>query len=166
MSDSQRTRTESTSMANHLSFSGTKIALLCDGHVLTYLRDAKPEIPFANKWDLPGGGREGLESPTECALRELREEFGLIVEEGRVHSLTRHSSSMPNGQDTYFCVAELLRGEVESIRFGNEGQCWKMMPIAQYLRHENAVPHLQSRLRSHCEEHSVACDDGSTSTMR
>lgn len=44
-------------------FSGAKIALLCDGQLLTYQRDDKPGIPWPGLWDLPGGGRESDESP-------------------------------------------------------------------------------------------------------
>lgn len=130
-------------------FSGTKIALLCDGRVLAYLRDAKAEIPFPNRWDLPGGGREGCESPIACAIREVMEEFGLELEERRIHSLERHRSVLPQGLDNYFCVAELVQTEIDNVRFAYEGQCWTMMPIADFLRHESAVPHLQERLRSY-----------------
>lgn len=60
------------------------MALLCDGSILTYLRDDKVGIPFPGFWDLPGGGREGSESPVECALRELEEEFALRLPAGRI----------------------------------------------------------------------------------
>lgn len=137
-------------MWNGEAFSGTKIALICDGCVLAYLRDAKPEIPFPNMWDLPGGGREGSESPVECVIREVMEEFGLVIAESRVHSLERRRSALPHGLDNYFCVAELSRAEIKDITFGDEGQRWTMMPIAEFLQHESAVPHLQDGLRAHC----------------
>ena len=52
-------------------FAGAKVALICGGDVLTYLRDDRPELPFPGCWDLPGGGREGEESAEACVLREL-----------------------------------------------------------------------------------------------
>ena len=41
-------------------FTGCKIALICEGQILTILRDDKETIPYPNMWDLPGGGREGM----------------------------------------------------------------------------------------------------------
>ena len=65
-------------------FAGAKLAALVDGHILTYRRDNKPGIPWPGLIDLPGGGREGDESPALCALRELHEEFGLHLPEQRI----------------------------------------------------------------------------------
>jgi hypothetical protein len=47
-------------------FVGCKAALFCGDALLTYLRDDKPGLPWAAKWDLPGGGREGSETPEAC----------------------------------------------------------------------------------------------------
>ena len=58
-------------------FHGAKIAILWRDSVVSILRDDKPEIPFPNFWDLPGGGREGSETPVECVLRETEEELSL-----------------------------------------------------------------------------------------
>ena len=49
-----------------MDFVGCKAALLCGDALLTYLRDDKPGLPWANWWDLPGGGREGGEAPAEA----------------------------------------------------------------------------------------------------
>jgi len=35
--------------------------------------------------------------------------------------------------------------EIASIRFGDEGQRWQMMPVAEFLAHPQAVPELQRR---------------------
>lgn len=45
------------------------------GEVLLILRDNKPEIPYPNTWDLPGGHVEGNESPSDCISREMGEEL-------------------------------------------------------------------------------------------
>ena len=58
-------------------FTGCKIALFCGDKLLTILRDDKENIPWPNMWELPGGGREGDESPFECAAREVFEELGI-----------------------------------------------------------------------------------------
>ena len=62
-------------------FTGCKIALFCGDKLLTILRDDKDNIPWPNMWELPGGGREGDESPFECAAREVYEELGIHLNE-------------------------------------------------------------------------------------
>ena len=62
-------------------FQGCKIALFCGDKLLTILRDDKASIPWPNMWELPGGGREGNESPFECVEREVFEELGIHLTE-------------------------------------------------------------------------------------
>jgi 8-oxo-dGTP diphosphatase len=128
-------------------FSGTKIALLHGEQTLVYLRDDKPWIPFPGMWDLPGGGREGDEDPVACVLREVSEEFGITLAAGDVKLLQRHASTR-GGLDGYFCVGQIDATHIASIQFGDEGQRWQLMPIAQFVSHPNAVPHLKSRLKA------------------
>ena len=46
---------------------------------LLQLRDNKPGIEFPGKWSLFGGGMETGETPTECIIREIKEEINLQV---------------------------------------------------------------------------------------
>jgi 8-oxo-dGTP diphosphatase len=57
-------------------------ALLFDrnGHLLIYLRDDKPTIPFPGYWDLFGGHVEEGESPAEALAREVQEELNLTIQ--------------------------------------------------------------------------------------
>jgi 8-oxo-dGTP diphosphatase len=128
-------------------FSGTKIALLCGEHTVAYLRDEKLGIPFPGMWDLPGGGRESDEGPIECGLREVEEEFGLILRAADVVLVERHQSSN-GGLDTYFCAVKIDENDVANINFGDEGQRWELMRISEFVNHERAVPHLRNRLRA------------------
>ena len=56
---------------------GAKTALICDGRILTYLRDDRPGLPWPGHWDLPGGGLEQAETAEQGLFREVFEEFGL-----------------------------------------------------------------------------------------
>jgi 8-oxo-dGTP diphosphatase len=129
------------------AFSGTKIALVCGERTVAYLRDDKPGIPYPAMWDLPGGGREGDESPIDCALREVEEEFGLKLVAANVVLVERHRSTGA-GLDTYFCAMKIGSDDVASIAFGNEGQRWELMSIFDFVRHDRAVPQLKNRLRA------------------
>ncbi len=42
------------------------------------------EPAYKDDWELPGGAVEGDESPYDAAVRELREELGLVVSPGRL----------------------------------------------------------------------------------
>lgn len=66
------------------NFTACKLAYILDGKLLVYLRDDFAHIPFPNMWDFPGGAREGDETPEQCVLRELVEEFGIKLEESRL----------------------------------------------------------------------------------
>jgi 8-oxo-dGTP diphosphatase len=128
------------------AFSGAKIALVCDTRIVAYRRDDKPSIPWPGLWDLPGGGREGAETPAECALREVEEEFGLALAPGRVHWCRRYPGVLDRQRNTYFLAAEIRAAEAAAIRFGEEGQYWQMMSIEAFLALPDAISHLQRRL--------------------
>lgn len=70
-----------TYLKDQFDFTGVKAALLVEQSILVILRDNKPDIPWPNTWELPGGGREGQETPLECLQREVWEELGLTLKE-------------------------------------------------------------------------------------
>lgn len=127
-------------------FVGCKAALFCGDALLTYLRDDKPGLPWAAKWDLPGGGREGGETPEACLLRELHEEFGLILAADRLLWRRRWPSMLDARRSSYFFAGRLSVAEIAAIRFGEEGQYWQMMRVADYLAHPHGIPELQRRV--------------------
>jgi 8-oxo-dGTP diphosphatase len=135
-----------------VAFRGAKLALLCEGSILTYLRDDKAGIPFPGLWDLPGGGREGSEGPTECVLRELNEEFALRLSPERLEWTRFYPSVDPSSAGAFFFGGAIRVDEIASIRFGTEGQRWQMMDIHEYLAHDLAVPRLVARLRDMLRE--------------
>ena len=129
-----------------MDFVGCKVALLCGDALLTYLRDDKPGLPWPATWDLPGGGREGNETAEACLLRELHEEFGLMLPPERLIWRKVWPSMMDASRASVFFAGRITATEIAAIRFGDEGQYWQMMPVADYLNHPQAIPELQRRV--------------------
>ncbi|WP_374438651.1 NUDIX hydrolase [Pseudomonas panipatensis] len=138
-------------MDDESAFTGAKLALFHAGRLVVYRRDAKPDIPYPDCWDFPGGGREGDESPAECALRELQEEFAIRLGDERIEWQRRYRSTHGPAPWAWFLVARLTPAEFRGIRFGDEGQYWRLMDVAEYLNHRQAVPYLQERLRHYLD---------------
>lgn len=123
-------------------FDGAKLCLTHDGRLLTLLRDDRDDIPFPGHWDLPGGGRDGRETPLDCALRELREEVGLALSPDRLDARAFPSHQRP-AMISWLFSGQLTPREVASIRLGDEGQGWRMMPLVRFIAHPRAVPHFR-----------------------
>ena len=133
-------------------FTGCKIALLCGDSVLTILRDDKTTIPWPNMWELPGGGREGDETPFECVAREVFEELGIHLTEDNLLGSKVYPSMLFERKQSVFMVSQLSQEQFDSIVFGDEGQAYKLMNIEEFLDSKQAVPQLQGRLREYLEE--------------
>jgi len=127
-----------------MTFSGAKLALFLGADLLVILRDDKPDIPYPGHWDLPGGGREGDETPQTCVLRETREEVGLRLTKADLVWST--SYERPRGL-VWFYAAHLPRAARSGISFGSEGQGWRLMAPQEYCDHPLAVPHFADQLR-------------------
>ncbi len=127
-----------------MDFSGAKTAIFLGRDLLVIERDDIPEIPWPGHMDLPGGGREGDESPVDCALRETREEVGLILEGDDL--IWSQSYPRPHGI-VWFFVAHLEVERVTEIRFGDEGKGWSLMAPEAYLAHPRVIPHFADQLR-------------------
>ena len=133
-------------------FTGCKIALFCGDKLLTILRDDKENIPWPNMWELPGGGREGDETPFECVAREVFEELGIHLTEDNLLGSKVYPSMLFERKQSVFMVSQLSQEQFDSIVFGDEGQGYKLMSIDEFLNSKQAVPQLQARLRDYLEE--------------
>lgn len=132
------------------AFGGAKLFVLSGDRLVSLLRDDIPGIAWPGHWDLPGGGREGNETPAACVLRETREETGLILAETRLIWRRRYWGSTPGG--SWFFAAEISLEEEEGLRLGDEGQQLCLMPIAEFLSHPRAVPHFRHRLADYLKD--------------
>ena len=129
-----------------MDFVGCKLVLVQGSQLLTYLRDDRPGLNWPGMWDLPGGGREGDETPEDCVLRELAEEFGLRLDPGRLAWRQEWPSMMDAARRSVFYAGRITPTEIAAIRFGDEGQSWRMMGIAAFLAHDRAIPEMQRRV--------------------
>ena len=127
-------------------FIGAKLAILVGTRLVAILRDDIASIPFPDHWDLPGGGREGQETPEETVLRETREEIGVAFAPAELVWSEGFSSGA--SKDWMF-VTEQPHFDPDRIRFGDEGQYWRMAPIDWFLNEARAVPNQQERLRKY-----------------
>lgn len=129
-----------------MDFVGCKIVLVQGTSLLTYLRDDHPSLPWPVMWDLPGGGREGTETPEACVLREVHKEFGLHLPSSRLEWRRVWPSMMDATRNSVFYAGRISQSEIARINFGCEGQYWRMMPVAEFVGHPKAVPELQRRV--------------------
>ena len=133
-------------MTGEPDFHGAKVAIFIDDHILVYRRDNKPDIPFPDLLDLPGGGRENDESGAECVARETFEEFGIRIAIDRFEPVQSYPNWRGSGHVALFFVCRLSPEILEDIIFGDEGQGWTTMPVAEFLASDQAVPHLQAQV--------------------
>lgn len=127
----------------NMPFAGAKLALFIGARLAVIRRDDIADIPWPDYLDLPGGGREGGESPLACALRETQEELGLTVPPGMVIWGKRF---VEGGGDKWFFAAHLPEMAGSEIVLGDEGQSWQLMSPQVFIAHPKAVPQFQTRL--------------------
>jgi 8-oxo-dGTP diphosphatase len=128
-------------------FVGAKLVLLIGDRLATLLRDERAGILYPGYWDLPGGGREGDESPEACVIRELHEELGLVLAPDELLWKRVYRSPDFPGRVSVFFAARLPATAEAEVRFGGEGQRWALMEPAAFVHHHRAVPHFRGRAR-------------------
>ena len=127
-----------------------KSSSLHDKSLISILRDNIPHIKFPNYWDLPGGGIDANETPREALLREVDEELGLKMHPNSIVWEKRYSKA--TGFESHFFAAPISRGQIDQIRFGDEGQRWELMRIDLFCAREDAVPHFRPRVAQFFEQ--------------
>ena len=128
-------------------FIGAKAAFFQGTRLLTLQRDDLPGLPWAGQWDVPGGGREGDESPAACLLREFHEEFGLRFPPDRLLAAWALPSITNPARVAWFFAGRITEAEIAAIRFGDEGQGWALMEVDAYLAHPLSIKEMHGRVR-------------------
>jgi 8-oxo-dGTP diphosphatase len=135
-------------------FVGTKVALLNKDKILVILRDDKPNISFPGMWDLPGGQREGRETPREVATREIKEELGIDISNNEVLWQGYFPAVADPSKEAAFLVVNIVDNQLLNIVFGDEGQKWEFMKTDEFIRHNNVVKGMQDRLKAYLDSNS------------
>ena len=78
--------------------------------LLLFLRDNRPDIPYPNMWDVPGGHVERLENPEECIVREMKEEMNLTLDELALFSKIEFEDRI---EYTFWARADFVIDEIE-----------------------------------------------------
>jgi 8-oxo-dGTP diphosphatase len=133
-------------------FKGAKLILFFGDDLLVIRRDDKISIPFPNLLDWPGGGREGIETPEECVLRETKEEIGIGLAPS---DLVWKSEHLRPSWRSWFFSAHLPASAIPQIQFGDEGRGWFMIPPEEYLLRDDAIPHFQEQLNFFLDAHTL-----------
>jgi 8-oxo-dGTP diphosphatase len=129
-------------------FHGAKAAVFVGDRLVTVLRDDIPHIDWPGWWDLPGGGREGDETPEETVLREIREEVALVIPPEALLWRRSFASATKVGTQSWFFVARLSPHAEADIVLGDEGQEWRLVDLQEFLANDRAIPFLKDRLRA------------------
>jgi 8-oxo-dGTP diphosphatase len=132
-----------------IEFSGTKIGLLYRNKLLIIQRDDIPGLAFAGMWDFPGGGREGSETPQECAIREVQEELAISLSPHTILWEKAYPAMHGKNQIAYFMIAAIAPEQYEAITLGNEGQGWKLISIDEFMQDPTVVGPLKERLQDY-----------------
>lgn len=134
------------------AFDGAKAAVFIGEHLLVYRRDNRPDIPWPDHWDFPGGGREGAETPEETLFREIREEFGLSVDETSLRWKRRFNAAHNAQARVWFFVLSLPDTARSEIVFGDEGQEWRLMTPDTFFALPKIVPSFGPRFQLWLDE--------------
>lgn len=144
--------TEKSILHLDIPFHGVKIAIKDHaGNLLLHLQDNKPELFNANMWDMPGGGREGEETPFVCIHREVKEEFAINITESDIHWVGLFPAQKDPTRKAIFCVAKVSDEQKQKIVLG-EGQKYQFMTEADFFENPQVIQALKERYQFYLGE--------------
>jgi len=132
------------------AFRGAKLFLFIGDQLAVMLRDDKPDIPWPDHWDFPGGEAEPGETPEACVLRETAEELAIEVRLTSLEWSQEFTSS--TGAPEWFFAVHLPVERGKEIVLGDEGQGWALMSPEDYIAHPKAIPHFAERLKMYLQQ--------------
>jgi 8-oxo-dGTP diphosphatase len=131
-----------------VDFNGAKGLVFLGDKLLTYRRDYKTNHK-PGCIDLPGGGREGDESPFDTFKREIKEEFGIDIEKDDIKFSCTVQSVIEPDKKSYFIVAKLPEGKASDVVFGNEGLEWLLMTPEEFISRSDGIERQKKRVANY-----------------
>ena len=131
---------------NDHRFAGAKVMIFLGQDLLVLRRDHAPGLVWPGMLDFPGGGREGTETPLDCAIREAREEVGLVLSPDDLRLAHLRDA---HGRRSWFFAAHLAKGRQTDIVFGGEGAGWQLMSQREFIAAPDAIPHFRVILETY-----------------
>lgn len=125
-------------------FHGAKAAVLIGEKLLLYRRDA--HVRWGGMWDMPGGGREGGESPRACLAREVHEEFALDVARADELWAAVFPAMVGEGASWFFVLRFSPAAEADIV-FGEEGQEWRLFDLGEAMALPDLIAPLRDRVQ-------------------
>ena len=111
----------------HPRILGTLVYAIRDDEVLLHRRVKAPNV---GRWVAPGGKLEWDESPLECAMREMREETGLTVEDPQLRGIMTEVSPRADYQWlTFIFAATRFTGELAPPSGIGEFRWWRIAEV-------------------------------------
>lgn len=131
-----------------IDFNGAKGLVFLADKIITYRRDHKT-TRFPGCIDLPGGGREGNESPFQTFKREIKEEFGLDIQESDIDFSATVRSIVEPAKNSYFVVTKPLSFKPSDVVFGNEGSEWLLLTPEEFVNRPDGIERQQKRVKKY-----------------
>ncbi len=129
-------------------FNGAKGVVFLGNKILVYRRDNNT-TNNPERIDLPGGGREGDESPFETFKRETKEEFGIDITEGDVDFSCTIPSIVEPDKKSFFLVVKTSRFGSRDVVFGNEGNEWMLISPEEFIKRPDGIERQQKRVEKY-----------------
>jgi 8-oxo-dGTP diphosphatase len=139
-----------------VDFNGSKGIVFVADKMLVYRRDDKT-TNFPLCIDLPGGGREGNETPLETFQREVKEEFGINIKKDDIEFSCSVPSVMQPQKKSFFMVTKKLQLKPEDVIFGDEGVEWMLMTTEEYIHRPDGIERQQKRVEKYLAGELVSC---------
>jgi len=105
------------------------------GKILFQLRDNKPNIPNPGLWAIFGGGMNPGETPKKTAIREIKEELGLVIKKENLKKLI----TIPVLRKKYHIFYLKTNKKIQEFTL-KEGSSMKFMNRKELLKKRNVVP--------------------------